>query len=270
MDTTTKILLRPRLESLSAEADLARISMAGPEGFGALVVTDDTLAGRGVPEITRPSVTFLKSQRVVAFDNSHWMTRYYDMLRNLLRDNADGQQPYTVAVTSPTAGCGTTVSAFNLALSFARIPDANVLLVDANMRDPALGRLLGLPAPITRLAENEATTGMLTTLEFGNIRAHFLLPSWEDGQTSAALALQRFRMKVEHARQYLKPSVIIFDLAPVLETDETVPLVLEADAIVMVLATGGSKLSDIEVCETLLGARKNIQFVLNKSGRHGL
>jgi protein-tyrosine kinase len=64
--------------------------------------------------------------------------------------------------------------------------------------------------------------------------------------------------------------MIIFDVAPVLETDETVPLVLEADSVVMVLATGGSKLSDIEVCETLLGARKNIQFVLNKSGKHGL
>lgn len=269
MDTTTKILLRPRLESLSAETDFARLGATNTEGFGALVVSDDASAGRGTPEITRPSVTFLKSQRVIAFDNSHWMTRYYDMLRNLLRDNTEGQ-PYTIAVTSPTAGCGTTVSAFNLGLSFARIPDANVLLVDANMRDPALGRLVGLPAPITKLADNEAMTGMLTTLEFGNIRAHFLLPSWGDGRLSAAAALQRFKTQIEHAKQYLKPSVIIFDVAPVLETDETVPLVLEADSVVMVLATGGSKLSDIEVCETLLGARKNIQFVLNKSGKHGL
>lgn len=270
MDTTTKILLRPRLESLSAETDFARLGATNTEGFGALVATDGSPVGRGAPEITRPSVTFLKSQRVIAFDNSHRMTRYYDMLRNLLRDNAEGQPPYTIAVTSPTAGCGTTVSAFNLALSFARIPDANVLLVDANMRDPALGRLLGLPSPITRLADDEAMTGMLTTLEFGNMRTHFLLPCWGDGRLSAAAALQRFKTQIEHAKQFLKPTMIIFDVAPVLETDETVPLVLEADSVVMVLATGGSKLSDIEVCETLLGARKNIQFVLNKSGKHGL
>jgi protein-tyrosine kinase len=269
MDATTKILNRSRAESLSAETEFARVSPIHPEGFGARVVNDDASAGRAPLDITRPSVTFMKSQRVVAFDNSHWMTRYYDMLRNLLHGTTE-EQIHTIAVTSPTAGCGATVSAMNLALSFARIPGARVLLVDANMRDPAMGRLLGLPSPLAKVSDNGTAVGVLTTLEFGSTQLHFMLPSWGNGSIPAVAALQRFKTQIEHAGQYLKPSVIILDVAPVLETDETIPLVLEAASVAMVLATGESKRSDMEVCQTLLGSRKNVHFVLNKSGKHGL
>ncbi|WP_337183316.1 hypothetical protein [Shinella sp.] len=269
MDTTTKLFQRSRGEAASMAADFASPNPTVPENLGALVLTVDLSTALGPVEVNRPSMTFLRSQRVVAFDNGHWVTRYYDMLRNLLRDACE-RQPYTIAVTSPTAGCGATVSAVNLALSFARMPGASVLLVDANIRFPAMARLFGLPSLTRRRADNEMVPDMLTTLEFGNIRTHFLRPCWDDMNMTPASALQRLKTQVEYARQCLKPSVVILDVAPMLETDETVPLVLDADCVVMVLAADGSKLSDVEVCQTLLGSRTNVQFVLNKSGKHGL
>jgi Mrp family chromosome partitioning ATPase/uncharacterized protein involved in exopolysaccharide biosynthesis len=50
----------------------------------------------------------------------------------------------TVLVTSPTAGEGKTTCALNLALAMCECGRARVLLVDANLQRPAIGRLLGL------------------------------------------------------------------------------------------------------------------------------
>jgi protein-tyrosine kinase len=269
MDTKTRLLQRSKEEAASIAADFVSPNPAAPENFGALALAVDISTAPVPLEVNRPSAAFLRSQRVIAFDNSHWVTRYYDILRNLLRDACTGH-PYTIAVTSPTAGCGATVSAVNLGLSFARMPGANVLLVDANIRFPAMARLFGLPSLAGGRTDSEIVPDMLTTLEFGNIRTHFLRPCWDDMKMAPASALQRLKTQVEYAKQCLKPSVVIFDVAPMLETDETIPLVLEADSVVLVLAAEGSKLSDVEVCQTLLGSKKNIQFVLNKSGKHGL
>ena len=49
-----------------------------------------------------------------------------------------------VAVSSPGMGDGKTITAINLAGALAQSPDTRVLLVDADLRRPALGRLLGL------------------------------------------------------------------------------------------------------------------------------
>jgi len=49
-----------------------------------------------------------------------------------------------IAVSSPGTGDGKTITAINLAGSLAQAPEARVLLIDADLRRPALGHLLGL------------------------------------------------------------------------------------------------------------------------------
>jgi capsular exopolysaccharide synthesis family protein len=49
-----------------------------------------------------------------------------------------------IAVSSPSTGDGKTITAINLAGSLAQSSEARVLLIDADLRRPALGHLLGL------------------------------------------------------------------------------------------------------------------------------
>jgi protein-tyrosine kinase len=51
----------------------------------------------------------------------------------------------TVAITSPGRGDGRTITALNIAGALAQAPDARVVLVEADLRHPAVARALGLP-----------------------------------------------------------------------------------------------------------------------------
>jgi capsular exopolysaccharide synthesis family protein len=58
--------------------------------------------------------------------------------------NPDGA-PRTVMITSALPGDGKTVAALNLAMAFCERPHARIVLVDADLRRPALEDYLGLP-----------------------------------------------------------------------------------------------------------------------------
>jgi receptor protein-tyrosine kinase len=58
--------------------------------------------------------------------------------------NPDGA-PRTVMVTSAVMGEGKTLSLLNLAFAFCERPHSRVIAVDADLRQPALERYLGLP-----------------------------------------------------------------------------------------------------------------------------
>src|SRR5688572_28894214 len=53
--------------------------------------------------------------------------------------------PRTIVVTSALRGEGKSVATANLGLALAELPGSQVLLIDANMHDPALEEYLGLP-----------------------------------------------------------------------------------------------------------------------------
>ena len=87
----------------------------------------------------RLSADHLEAKRIVAlrhFKSEHG--RYYDMLRTQVLQEMDKKSWQFLAVTSPTAGCGKTVTACNLAMSIARLPERSVLLVDLDLRKPTL------------------------------------------------------------------------------------------------------------------------------------
>src|SRR3954463_4275562 len=82
--------------------------------------------------------------RIVAHNKDDSRARSYDMLRTQVLQSMDGNGWQFLAVTSATAGCGKTVTACNLALSISRLPERSVLLVDLDLRRPAVGNYLGL------------------------------------------------------------------------------------------------------------------------------
>src|SRR5437868_9450092 len=63
---------------------------------------------------------YLQSRRIVAYDGKDPHSRPFDLLRTEVVRSMDLKGWKTLAVTSPTANCGKTLTAINLALSMAR------------------------------------------------------------------------------------------------------------------------------------------------------
>jgi protein-tyrosine kinase len=153
-----------------------------------------------------------------------------------------------------------------LALSYARVNKAHVLLVDMNNQPPTIGRLLGIPA----MSRYQELNGSLTSVEVNGAHMHLFRPGWQDCTMSDRIDTSRLMLQISKARQRVMPTVIIYDMPPVMVADELNAFVKDADSAVVVLAAGHSTLSEFEVCRTFLGSRKGVRVVLNKSRSHGL
>jgi capsular exopolysaccharide synthesis family protein len=68
----------------------------------------------------------------------------YRVLRHFVETMRKDIQLHVVAVTSPGVGDGKTTTAINLAGALAQAPEARILLVDVDLRRPAVARQLGL------------------------------------------------------------------------------------------------------------------------------
>lgn len=71
----------------------------------------------------------------------------YRTLRYMVEQAHQKGNLYTVAISSPSSGDGKTVTAINLAGALAQAHDVQILLIDADLRQPSVARLLGLSTP---------------------------------------------------------------------------------------------------------------------------
>jgi capsular exopolysaccharide synthesis family protein len=85
------------------------------------------------------------TEQLVSFlaPNSAAADRYRGLRYSLESHRTESGMP-VIAITSPTAGDGKTVTVLNLAGAFAQAADARVLVVDADLRRPSVARYLGL------------------------------------------------------------------------------------------------------------------------------
>src|SRR5262245_8159725 len=89
------------------------------------------------------SPAHLESVRIIAHDVDDPRSKSFDMLRTQVLQTMGANSWRVLAVTSPTAGCGKTFTAINLAVSIARQPETPALLVDLDLQKPQIAQRLG-------------------------------------------------------------------------------------------------------------------------------
>ena len=77
----------------------------------------------------------------------------YQTLRLNLQQLKASRDVRMIAMTSPTSGDGKTLTAINLAGALARGSQTRVLLIEADLRRPAMARQLGIPATTPGLSD---------------------------------------------------------------------------------------------------------------------
>lgn len=216
-------------------------------------------------ESVRLNRKHIAQRRIVTLDRTDRAHFTFDILRTkilkLMREN----NWTSVAITSPTAGCGKTVVTTNLAFSFANLNDCRTVLVDLDLRQPQVGRMLGLQ-------QDHSMERFLTgrcSLEDTFVRCgNNLVVSANCHVVSHAAELLQgpgIEPVLLRLRDSLKPNVMLFDLPPMLVSDDVSAFLPHVDCVLLVVAAELSTLREVDMCERTLAEESNLLgVVLNK------
>jgi len=175
----------------------------------------------------------------------------------------------TLAVLSPGPDEGKTFTAINLAIAIAADPDSTALLVDLDLRFPRLYRRLGfLPkVGVEDCLRGEAQLSDAIVAVEG-YPGMMLLPARGPVEHSSEL------ISSAHARAFFRgikeryPNrIVIYDLPPVLATDDALSFLPQVDAALMVIGEGRTHRDDLLRCLELLRDTPILGTVLNGSRR---
>ena|SRR5579863_2306116 len=209
----------------------------------------------------------LQSQRIVAFDGKDSRSRAFDILRAEVLRTMDLSGWKTIGVTSPTPGCGKTVTATNLALSMARQPERDICLVDLDLQRPQVANALGLRRRDGALDVIEGRVGLgsaTSIVRVGGSRLEVLptTPSLDSSDVVASAPMKTFLQELGGHGQ---ARIVVLDLPPILTSHDVITVLPQLDCILFVVSVGVSKVSDIEECDKYLEAANVLRIVLNKA-----
>jgi Mrp family chromosome partitioning ATPase len=143
--------LPPQL-MLPARGREAAVHISGPEAAPAgkqLAVRDDKA---GEIMFVKHTTDAVDVRLVLARQRDSARAASFRLLRQRLVEHGD---PRVILVTSPRTREGKTVSATNLALAYAELGRARVLVVEANFRSASLGEVFGFKPPRSFSAQLE-------------------------------------------------------------------------------------------------------------------
>jgi protein-tyrosine kinase len=273
MDQIREALERAKMLGPTAEKLL---SPAGPVASGlerslrpsASTASSSVTMGRSrltEVEIDRP---LIESHRIVAHQASDPRSRSFDMLRTQVLQTMDQRNWQIVAVTSPTAGCGKTLTSINLALSIARQPERGAFLLDLDLHKPQVASCLGIKPKFGAISVLEGRASVADATTLARIGAHHLmvLPTENRVVDSSELIGSRAmgKMLLDIKRDFPTRTVII-DLPPILVSDDVIALLPQIDCVLLVAAVGTSTVSEIKECHNHLQSTPVLRTVLNKA-----
>jgi len=172
-----------------------------------------------------------------------------------------------IVVTSAVPGEGKTFTAINLALSLAREPDFEVVLLDADIPKSDVTRTFGLqsyPGLMDILAdESRRTADVILRTDVPNL---FLVPAGQRNPLAAELfGGRRMSQVLEDLGANSKQRLLVFDSSPLLATPEARVLASQMGQVVVVVGAGHTRRYELKSALEGLGDSQYVGLILNKS-----
>jgi Mrp family chromosome partitioning ATPase len=190
----------------------------------------------------------------------------YRILRTRLLQKLRRNQWTTLAITSPGAGEGKSLTTINLALNLSRDAATSVFVLDLDMRNPSICRYLGVSPPqeLVSYFRNEGSPAdVLFSIGVDNLGiAGSIVPT---DHASELLAGSRFEELLTYITSIAQDPIILIDLPPVLVTDEALLLAPRVDACALVVAEGRTRRDSLMRAKGLLGEFNFAGVILNRS-----
>lgn len=256
-----------KLEAALAKArEMRQGTLGGPEApraTAAKTAGPVTPNWQSLPEVALPD-GHAQRYRITALMGGRDAAPY-DMLRSRIVRMMKEKSWSRLAITSPEASCGKSTVSLNLALSLARQRDLKVMLLDLDLRRPSLHRTLGcnpeksLHEYLDGSAEFEqCAVRMGENLIVG-------LNASASRRPSELLQSQVSRDALDAVERRWRPDIVIFDMSPMLASDDNVGFLGNVDCALLIAAAESTTLPNIDICEKEIAQLTNVLgVVLNK------
>lgn len=208
----------------------------------------------------------LERHRIVAYNKTSKMGWAFDLLRTQVLKAMEENGWRTLAITSPTPEAGKTVIAINLAMSIAHHTTKTALLVDFDLRRPKVASYLGL-TPEKSL--NQVLAGdvpVQDALINPTLPRFVVLPTLKPvSHSTEVLSSPKVASLITDLRERYASRIVIFDLPPILNTDDAIAVLPKIDCVLLVVGNGLSSKKEIEDSLHHVSEAKLIGTVLNKA-----
>ncbi|NNE52951.1 MAG: CpsD/CapB family tyrosine-protein kinase [Sulfitobacter sp.] len=203
---------------------------------------------------------------VVDLDRDAATVRAFDLLRTRLRQTTLENGWINIGITAPTYGCGNTFTAVNLALSLSRLAGSRTVLMDLNLRRPAIAQALETQSPGSmkdflsgEVPMEQHLVRISDTLALG-------LNSEADENSSETLQDNATWRTLNRMQDMLEPQLIIYDLPPMLTNDDVSGFLPQLDGVLLISDGTQTMGRDLLECERMLdGQVPLLGVVLNRA-----
>lgn len=191
--------------------------------------------------------------------------QYFDILRTKLLLEMRRNSWTRIAITSATPGCGKTTISCNLIAGLGRQPEIRGILVDMDFRRPAVSKLFGASPNASFEDVLEETVGFGEQALRLDDNTIVSMTTKAVGDPSKIINRARTAEILDDIQNTYRPDIMLFDLPPVLMSDETRPFLKLVDAVVIVAGAESSTVAQIDEVEREVAQYTNVAFiVLNK------
>lgn len=219
-------------------------------------------------KVVHSSSEQLEKKRVIAGMYNNAQSAVFRMLRTQILTKMRANNWQTIAITSPTSGEGKSLIASNLAVAIAMELNQTVMLVDMDLRNPSLSQYFSLDAELGLKDYLEEDISLQDVLINPGVKRMVILPGNGRAEDSAELlSSPKMAHLVEDLKTQYDSRMIIFDVPPILQTDDVLLSTKYFDCTLLVLEDGKNKEADITRTLQLLESTNLIGSVLNKSDK---
>ncbi len=208
----------------------------------------------------------LRRQKIITGKDNHEVAEEYKLIRTHILQRTKADNLNTIMLTGPRPNEGKTLTAINLAISLAQEVNQTVLLVDADLRQPAVHHYLGLPEGpglVDYLLAGVTIPDLLIHPE--GLAKLVVLPGGRPVSEAAELMTSPLMGELVKELKHFYPNrYVLFDLPPLLAFADALAFAPLVDALVLVVEMARTSREDIQNCLELLQNYRVLGAVLNK------
>lgn len=196
--------------------------------------------------------------------------RAYKILRTRMLRRLEANQWHSFAVTGATAGEGKTLTSINLAMALAQDSNTWVFLVDLDLQRPRVAHYLGLnnsrgERGLTDFLLGDATLEQIAYSP-GSMERLAVIPNFQAvANASDLLTSPRMDELTQALEAEMPRRVVIFDMPPVLASDDVLAFSPQVDGLLLVVGEGTTSRDALRGAKELLQEMNLLGVVLNRS-----